>query len=358
MGFIKDMLIVCGIIKESKNINETQTDNIILCDLRLSGDTPTNTSIAVEKTTPSAQFDKFDTLETLNPIEQSKNIDAVAELSKILQEEINKANTPIDAESIQKLIEEDSKNTNEIPTSDLILDYSEKEFALYSPEHAAKEKMTISPSHSRSLSNYKPKPQYEYNKPLVIKVTNLKDSRDIQIYISPKQFCEHFGVKPKQLYTCLNSKDKIINSNYKLEIIQFMESHPIYSVNLSEVHSVDVTNSINEENNTNTTVVNVKVFPKKGVEFINLTDMVITPTGVKFTEEKRKFVSIAEKTPALVAEWDEIRNGVPASKVPHSIKKDAYWICQTCGTSYKRRVDNRTRRPEVGCTKCFNKVLA
>ena len=321
-----------------------------------------------------AQFDELDNMETLS----TKSIDAVTELNKILYEEVAKINPPISlSELLLKSIEEESKNTEEIPTSDFISNDSDKSFVLYDPEKSIKENLQIrpnsrphaeshSPKPSISLPTYVHKTKYDYNKPMVVKVTNIKNPQDTQIFISAKQFCEHFGTKQKKLYICLNSKDKILNGNCKLEIIPFMESSKKTNFSVSDIESVKV-KKVSSKN----IAFDIKIKPKTGIQFIDL-DFTVLPTGMEFndkkngscpiitknpfTDKKRKFVSIAEKNPELVAEWDVLRNGVAASEVPCSIKKEAYWLCQKCGTSYKRRVDNRVRRPELGCTKCFNKT--
>lgn len=111
--------------------------------------------------------------------------------------------------------------------------------------------------------------------------------------------------------------------------------------------------------------IHVYVKPNCAVEFIDMNFKVL-PTGTEFASDtklankvknmrKRKFISIAEKTPELVKEWDELGNGISADKVPHALKAKAMWNCQFCGAKYERRIDNRTRRPEPGCTKCIIK---
>lgn len=53
--------------------------------------------------------------------------------------------------------------------------------------------------------------------------------------------------------------------------------------------------------------------------------------------------SIAEKFPNIASEWDYEKNGnLTPDKVPVGSHKDAYWICPTCGQSYKSRICNRT----------------
>jgi hypothetical protein len=63
--------------------------------------------------------------------------------------------------------------------------------------------------------------KYGYDNPLVIKMVNMLDPKDFRIFVSPKQFCETLGVKPKKLYASLESESKVFNNKYKLEIISF-----------------------------------------------------------------------------------------------------------------------------------------
>lgn len=397
MGFLKDLLISWGIIKETKT--EAPTSTLTEKDL-------------INHQPQVAQFDELDNVETLNTksidaeveirksfessADPSYGIDVAAELSKILWEEVTKTTPPInfdkyfsnlqddiikykplpispsedykvDSELIQKSIEEESKNAEEIPTSDFISDYSDKAFVLYDPQKSVKENLQIKPN-SRPRKEFRvPKPhiplptyihkkEYDYEKPMVIKVTNLKNLQDTQIFVNAKQLCEHFGIKRKKLYICLNSINKTLDGKYELEIIPFMENH---SLNLSETCYIDTTTTSNEETKIDTTVINIKIKPKSPVKFIDL-DFKVLPTGIefnnKFTDKKRKFISVAEKAPSLIIEWDEARNGVAATEIPYSIKKEAYWLCPKCGASYKRRIDNRTRRHENGCSKCFKKT--
>jgi hypothetical protein len=197
--------------------------------------------------------------------------------------------------------------------------------------------------------------KYGYDKPLVIKMTNIIDPNDVKIFISPKQFCETLNVKPKKLYACLDSESKIIDSKYKLEIISFPVDETKYATEDVQVTKVSDTE----------VQIDTKIIPKKGVKFIQ-TDFNVLPTGVEFSSgnklqmriksmRKHKFVSIAEKCPELIKEWDELNNGVPADKVPHALKENAFWICQICGARYEMRIDNRTRRQSQGCKKCINK---
>lgn len=357
MGFLKDLLILCGIVKETKQETEAPASiNTESACERFYGDK--------NETSPQvAQFDELDNIEFLSTknIDAEKEtkesfkssdpqygIDAVAELSKILYEEVAKIPPPISIpELTQKSIEEESKNVEKVLTSDFISDYSDKAFVLYDPRKSVKENFQIKPN-SRprkelrapkpciSLPTYIHKKEYDYDKPMVIKATNIKNSQDTQIFVSARQICEHFGMKQKKFYICLNSIDKLLDGKYELEIISFMENYKTPNPS------------------------NFKyVIPKE----IEKDSFVTTPEDYffsipsnNFTKKKRKFVSIEQKAPALVAEWDITRNGVAASEVPCSIKKEAYWLCPKCGHSYTRRVDNRVRRPEIGCTKCLNKT--
>jgi len=197
--------------------------------------------------------------------------------------------------------------------------------------------------------------KYGYDKPLVIKMTNMLNPNDFKIFVSVKQFCETLSVKPKKVYTSLETENKIFNSKYKLEIIPFPideERFTVKSINVTQVSDTEQK-------------IDVNIIPIKATEFLNL-DFKILPTGAEFSSgthlemriknmRKHKFISIADKCPQLVKEWDELNNGVPADKVPHALKESAFWICQLCGTRYERRIDNRTRRPEPCCTKCVTK---
>lgn len=157
--------------------------------------------------------------------------------------------------------------------------------------------------------------KYGYDTPMIIKMENLLDPKDKKMFVSPKDFCETLGIKPKKLYNVLESENKIFNGKYKLNIISF----PIDNTSNAKT-------ALDSETKLKIRVDNMK---------------------------KRKFVSIKDKTPLLVKEWDEVTNGISADKVPHAIKENASWICPYCGVRYERRIDDRTRRPEPGCTKCF-----
>lgn len=197
--------------------------------------------------------------------------------------------------------------------------------------------------------------KYGYDKPLVIKVINMLNPGDFKIFISVKQLCETLSIKPKKVYSILESESRIFNSKYKLEIIPFPmdeEKFTVKSVNVTQVSDTEQK-------------IDVNIIPKKAAEFLNL-DFKVLPIETEFSSgtklqmrvknmRKHKFVSVADKCPQLVKEWDELNNGISADKVPHALKENAFWICQICGKHYERRIDNRTRRPEPGCTKCVSK---
>lgn len=197
--------------------------------------------------------------------------------------------------------------------------------------------------------------KYEFNQPLVLKVVNIEDLNDTHIFISPRQLSQHFSIKPKQFYAWESSEDKLFNGKYKMEIIPFPMDESKYIV-----EDIRMTKKSDSETN-----IDVKIIPKKGVEFIKV-DFKVTPTGTEFSTgnklqmrienlRKKKFISIADNNPELIKEWDEINNGVSASKVPHALKENAFWNCQICGDKYEMRIDNRTRRSTPGCSKCAGK---
>jgi hypothetical protein len=200
--------------------------------------------------------------------------------------------------------------------------------------------------------------KYGYNKPLIIKLTNIKNPDEVKIFISVKQICESLGIKPKKIYACLASKENIFNNKYKLEIISFPICGEINKIKIVDTYETNV-----EMGTTKT--IDIFIEPKKAIQFIDL-DFKVLPTGMEFSSgtnlqmkiknmRKHKFVSIADKTPNLIKEWDELNNGISADKVPHALKEKAFWICPLCGSRYERRIDNRTRRAESGCTKCIKK---
>jgi len=194
-----------------------------------------------------------------------------------------------------------------------------------------------------------------FNDPLLIKVVNIEENQDSKIFISPKQLCQHFNLKPKQFYAWEKSENKLYNKKYKLEIISFPIDKEKYSI-----EKINYTKISDEEGK-----LDIHIIPKKGVQFIQ-TDFKVTPSGTFFDSgtrlairiknlRKRKFISVAEKCPELIKEWDELNNGVSIDKVPHALKEKAFWICQHCGARYERRIDDRTRNPKPGCTKCIRR---
>ena len=192
--------------------------------------------------------------------------------------------------------------------------------------------------------------KYGYDEPLVIKMINLTDSNDVKVFISVKDFCETLGEKPKKFYNTLNSESKNFNNKYKIEVCEHPFGERIHQIKVDKI-------SKNEYK--------VYVKPIAPIKFIDV-NFKISPTGFDFNLEselkkrvdnmkKRKFVSISEKAPQLIEEWDELLNGISADKVPHGIKEKAAWTCPLCGQSYTRRIDDRVRRAEPGCTKCYSK---
>ena len=72
-------------------------------------------------------------------------------------------------------------------------------------------------------------------------------------------------------------------------------------------------------------------------------------------EAKRTFVSVAEKCPQLVGEWDSEANGdMTPENTPHASHKTVTWVCPDCGERYMAPVYWRTARNSK-CPYCSGK---
>lgn len=63
------------------------------------------------------------------------------------------------------------------------------------------------------------------------------------------------------------------------------------------------------------------------------------------------FNDLATTNPRFAAEWDEVKNGAPASSVSRGSRKRVWWVCQTCGHEWDAVVKSRVSR-NTGCARC------
>ena len=68
-----------------------------------------------------------------------------------------------------------------------------------------------------------------------------------------------------------------------------------------------------------------------------------------------KEVSLYQKYPKLIAEWDFSKNGnVSPEYITHKSKRKVWWICPDCSYSYNKTVYDRTVKKSI-CPICANK---
>ncbi|MBK8406389.1 MAG: DUF559 domain-containing protein [Sandaracinaceae bacterium] len=75
------------------------------------------------------------------------------------------------------------------------------------------------------------------------------------------------------------------------------------------------------------------------------------PVKASSATRLRKSGSLAGRHPDIAREWDEARNGIPASMITPASSSRAHWTCQTCGHEWQATVANRTGRGS-GCPPC------
>jgi len=75
------------------------------------------------------------------------------------------------------------------------------------------------------------------------------------------------------------------------------------------------------------------------------------PECARKSNGKIKHDSLADDRPDLVPEWDEGRNGRPATDVTCGSGKKAWWVCGECGGSWQARINDRATRG-YGCFSC------
>ena len=64
-------------------------------------------------------------------------------------------------------------------------------------------------------------------------------------------------------------------------------------------------------------------------------------------------ISLSDHNPELLCEWDYEKNKISPDKVSYGTNKKAWWICPSCGNSYKAEIAHRVNG--TSCPKCFKK---
>ena len=63
--------------------------------------------------------------------------------------------------------------------------------------------------------------------------------------------------------------------------------------------------------------------------------------------------SLAELSPVIAAEWHPTLNGdLTPLDVSNARNARAWWHCSICGSDWEARINERTRRQNVGCPTC------
>ena len=79
--------------------------------------------------------------------------------------------------------------------------------------------------------------------------------------------------------------------------------------------------------------------------------------GGRALKSVRGVVTLADKRPDLLIDWDYDKNDKLPTEISYGAKYKAHWKCHTCGYEWVTTVNSRTSQPSgVGCRKCSEKV--